>query len=348
MTVEKLNSFSTFLAQQKELPNIGVYHGFENFTKMNLFRSVISLLFRGYAESTQSRWEWNSGIAAKELQAAYMDFRSIGIELGFFDPRVFNMGSRSFVEGNLFTYASDGIRYQDGKIVGELNFIEMMQFSEFLISGGKTGLDIYLQTEASCKQKSEATGKSVPIDFRDKPMVLRSCVQKHLAEAILTSLTHAPGLVKYISGLSAEKRTKYMSEMLATVHSPASVNPQWVELSEFGAIAVVAQYAEAVLTRFDHDLSGTLDNQEIEEALPVFVGFIKNVAETKMGLKNLSDNRARAAFLYVLAYKKIPVSWKDKGMVWIYQQFHDPTLNMDRFELQQAFHAIFDRIMTQN
>lgn len=110
--------------------------------------------------------------------------------------------------------------------------------------------------------------------------------------------------------LETWQRIEYSKYSLHTAFNSNSSDPQWIEMSEFSTIAVVSHYAEAVMTRFDTDESGTLTNPEIAEATNLFRGFIKWLAAEKMG-KDLSDDDAGAVFEYVLAYKKLPDGFWD-------------------------------------
>src|SRR5690242_19664308 len=110
----------------------------------NLLRSLVALVFRGYAEDG-SHWFWNSGIKSEEMQKFYEDIRDLGMDLGVIDKRNCNSGSRAFIEGKLFTYASLGLDSS-----GMMSSVEAMEYFASLFSGGSTGEDFYEQLLKEC------------------------------------------------------------------------------------------------------------------------------------------------------------------------------------------------------
>lgn len=323
------------LVPDSELSRFGLKHGFYNLSAMNILRSVVELVFRGYSEGNTSRWLWTSGIKGPELQNFYVDFRDIGIDLGWIDKRNTNSGSRAFVEGKLFTSSSTGLKLDsNGAALNDLSFVEAMEYFAFLYSGGQMSDDLYAQLSTDC-----ASG---PLDINGLPKVSRSCAENMFPALIDSYMENMPYLQAYLRASSSSNRLAYAQILLDTARNPASDN-NWVERNELSTVAVVTHYAESVMTRFDRNQDGQLTNDELEAAVPLFNGFIKKIAKDKLN-QNLSDSQARAAFFYILKFKSIPASAVDFAYVWK-MEWWEPKLSLDRYQLAQVFKAIIARIM---
>lgn len=336
---------------------------FTNLSRFNFIRMATSLMFRGYAGDRLARWQWSSGITDVEMQKFYEDFRDLGIDLGYADARTHNSGTRSFIEGNLFTYVSDGLKPKTWGLQGQLTFPEALEFFAFMYSSADWGKDLRQAVNTVCKEQG-------PIDeFGDKlPMVRRDCVRQVLGDAIAERGFHMPALQGYLHGLSAKDRIEYGSILLNTAYSPVTSNFEWVGSNELCVIAAVTQYAETLMTRFDKANDGVLDNADLEDALNMFNGFIRSAAAAS-GRGELSEGVARGTLIYILQYKAMPrkpgsspdASWAD-SLEAEYKSFVDklyvggnvargyvdaePTLMLDRLELAKVFQAIIAGIVS--
>jgi hypothetical protein len=310
--------------------DLGSYD-FANLSRMNLLRSLVALIFRGYAENNGGRGLWSSGIQEDELQKFFDDFRELTIDVGLVDSRTHNTGHRTFVEGNLFTYESNGLLPGASGMTGELSAAEAMELFAFLYSGGDVSYDLRLSVAALCP-----TGRN---DISGHPYVKRDCVADKLGELLPAHISNMPYLQKYLSQATPLQRSQYAHILLATAYSPEFSEPDWVESSEFSTMSVIAQYGEAVMTRYDKNGDGILDNSELEVAIPLFTGYIQKMAhETKEG--ELDEKDAREALIFILHNKYIPQSNLDKGQIFLWEHFGEPRLAVDRMQLGQVFMAI--------
>lgn len=326
--------YRIWLIPENQSPGRGVRleFGFHNLSIMNLLRSGTSLIFRGYAEKSASRTSWDSGITSDEMQAFYSDFREIGIDIGFVDKRNVNTGSRAFIEGNLFTYASDGLVLEDDGPRSRLTFIETMELFAFLYSGGAMASDMYDDLQNKCENG--------PLDLNDKPKLRRACVLARLPELLDGLLVNMPGLRQFLRISPEEVRQNYARTMLETAFSPLHSHPEWVEANELSTLAVVLHYSEAVMTRYDVNRDGLLTNSEIGAAVEVFRGFIKKFAKEKLN-RDLSDRQAAGAFYYILTYKEMPSSWTD--IFWP-SYISVGKLSLNRYELSTVFRVIIAKL----
>ncbi len=328
------------LASRSQRVALGVRHEFQNLSMMNLLRSLASVILRGYSEDDTLRRGWRAGIRSSELQRFYQDFRELGIDLKAVDRRNHNTGARAFIEGNLFTYSSDGFVDGVDNEKSQLTMPEMMEFFAFLYSGGEMGQEIYESLARVC-------GKG-PLDLQCRGKISRSCAREHLPSVIDEFVGHMPGLREYLSKLPLAARNEYIWNLLDMAFTPNS-HKDWVENSEFAVLSVILQYAETVFTRFDVNEDGFLTNPELFQAVPVFEGFIKKFAREKMGIR-LTDWMAKGAFIGLLVEKKIPgvggLFVDLRFDFWILKNPIDlnQSIKLDRKDLSLVFKAILSKL----
>lgn len=294
-----------YLVRESELGAFGIHEGFHNLSLMNIYHSLTSLLFRGYAEQVPARIGWDSGLRSEELQRFYEDFRGLAVDLHYADPRNINTGTRAFMEGNIFTYASDGFWSDPKEPRSRLSFVETMTLVAYLYSGGLLSDDFYYDLVNNSCRDQYGPDK----DMFNRPEIALPCVREHLLDLILRYGGNMPHLQAYIRSLNADERAVYAQDLIQSARGP-STPKNWtqVEKNELSTLAVVLQYSESVLTRFDADGDGRLNYREIVNAEPIFLGFIKKFAKDKLGYE-LSDWESRGAFLYLVMYDDLPNAW---------------------------------------
>lgn len=329
-----------WIAATTELSRYDVRSGFDNLSAMNLLRSAIGLVFRGYAEGSGSQFLWTASIKESELKKVFEELREIAIDVGLVDQRTFNTGNRMFIEGNLFTFGSDGVRTGTG-FASELSFSEALELFALTYSGGQMAKGIYVGLEKNCP-------RSGPADIRGTLNFARTCVEAHLGQVIVEEMYHLPNLQRFLMGKTAAERRAYAGVLLETAFSTLRSTREWVENSELATLAVITQYSEMAVARFDSNMDGILVNSELEPAIVHFTGYIQKMAAEKLDIRNMSEARARAVLAFILAHKYIPDadSWSDSGTVWKYEKFGAPNLSLDRIAMAEVFRAIGQKLAT--
>ncbi len=326
------DSYRVSLVRKTDLARHNVRHTYHNLSMMNIWRSGANLLFRGYAEQAGSRIGWDSGITIKEMERFYADFRELGIDLWLVDSRNPNMGGRDFTSANLFTYSADGLELDQSSPKGRLRMVEAMELFSFLFSGGEMAKDFYSTLSDRC-----AKG---PPDLYKRETISRSCVVEQLPDVFDKFLTSMPDLHQFLRIAPVQVRNNFARTLLETSFSPKFSQTQWVEINELTTLAVILHYSEAVMTRYDANHDGSLNNSEIDQAAEVFMGFIKKFAKEKMN-QNLSDRQARGAFYYILTYKEMPTGFWD--IAWL-SYVSSGNLNLNRAELSTVFRVIIAKL----
>lgn len=326
------DSYRVGLVRKDDLVRHNLRHTYHNLSMMNIWRAGANLLFRGYAEQAGSRIGWDSGITLKEMERFYADFREVGIDLYLVDSRNPNMGGRDFISANLFTYSADGLVLDQTSPKARLRTVEAMELFSFLFSGGQMAKDFYAALAERC-----AKG---PLDLYKREMLLRSCVVEQLPDVFDRFLVSMPDLQQFLRIAPAQVRHSFVRTLLETAFSPKFSQTQWVEFNELTTLAVVLHYSEAVMTRYDANHDGSLNNAEIDQAAEVFMGFIKKFAKEKMD-QNLSDKQARGAFYYILTNKEMPTGFWD--IAWL-SYISAGNLNLNRAELSTVFRVIIAKL----
>lgn len=326
-------SYRVLLVPRKDVGDYISDYEFHDLTMMNIMRTVTTMVFRGYADNDGKSLGWNSGITDEELNRFFYDFREAGIDLAIVDERNEDTGKRAFIEGNLFNYSSDGLNPDAHGVASKLNFSESMEMFSFLWSGGKMGEDIYARLQGCEKGPKDAYG-------RDK--LSRECVLEKLPSVLDELLVNMPGLRQFLRLLPPSMKTDYMRGVLETAFNPRWSLRDWVEMSELSTLAVILHYSEAVMTNYDKNGDGILDNGEIEAAVKVFKGYIKKFQkDTKC--QTLPDVYARGAFLYILKYRELPVTFWDFSLNWV-TWVSAGDLSLNRADLSGVFRVIIAKL----
>ncbi len=329
-----------YLVRSDQLSANHLFQGFHNLTAMNLLRTATRLIFRGYANSDNSRIGWNSGLTSEQVQDFYLQFRDIGIDLGVIDPRTASAGARSFLEGNLFTYASDGFDpaapITDN--AARLSFSENIQLFGYLYSAGGFAGNSYDYFKTRCPLQD--------FDYLKREKIDRACVAREMPEYLINSpyTDHLPQLRAYMASIPSDKQQEYIQNMMAAAYSPFSV-PNLIETSEITVLVAIFQYSESSMTRFDLDGDGILNFAEVDKGSKVFTGFIKKYAKIQKNL-DLDDEQARRVFITIMRDKQIPDGFWGGWLIYSPWEwgFDKSELHVDRLGLSQVFKVIIEHL----
>lgn len=326
-----------FLVNQQELQAYKIGYSFKDLSWKNLLISAFRMLLRGYAEDIERGKIW--GVSKAETQMFYMDFKPLGEGLHIFDPRNCKAGQRSFLEGKLFTYAGTGYDEDSFELTKRYLGLESgVELLSFLISGGLEGRSLYQDFLKICPPPQDA-----PLDpFKDK-MISKSCLIQNIGTSLLSRLKNMPNWQDYFVQLGEADRTRFVSSILAAVKD--SRTPEdWVEQPELSSMLVVQQYIEAVFTRFDQNLDGILDDDEVEKAYPIYRKLIQEAA-LRMGKDLKSESDLRYAFNYILYYGEKPQDTTRDMLIGLTAKVTGWGFKLSRMEIARAFRVIVQSIL---
>lgn len=316
--------------------DLGVKFDLHNLSMTHLLYRVLKLIYQSYGV------RGDGGallLSADTLQKFYSDFFEVGEALKWLDSRSKNAGSRSYVEGNLFTYSANGM-------VGEyaLNLSEGVDLIAYLLTAGRVTHGVYSDLGKICRQGL--------VDFRNQPKLERACVENHLAQVLIGNMGFAPDLRKWLLSQTLERQRAYTDLLLRAAFSNQNSDSLWLEKSELSTISVVILYSESILTRFDEDRDGSLNNAEVLMAFPVFREFINSLAKNLLKEdEDLPVGRVRAIYEFILHYRKAPETRGDLlSVIWNTPWWSDNgqpiyMVDSDRMQLTEAFSVIISRLL---
>ena len=196
----------------------------------------------------------------------------------------------------------------------------------YLKSGSTLSREIYNDFLKICEQGS--------LDIRGEIKVKRSCVESHIGEILLKNVVNMPSLWVYLSSLSQATLGYYGNSLLAASVSKNS-SKTWVEKAELDVVGVVAHYSESIMTRFNINGDNYLQREEVNAAIPLFAGFIREMGK-KLCMDSMDDQRVIDVFRHIVETGEIPQS---KGWIhnWqLYQEF--------KRRRKQSWNPQFDRV----
>jgi hypothetical protein len=267
-----------------------------DLTVFNTIRTIAHHFLRAYSHDLDRRTGL-TGLTSAEAQEVYVDFRSLGIDLHFMDPRIYTAGTRSFTEASLFTSVSDGD-----------DLMSMRETSEFLAmawSNSSLSEMIYAQLKEACKSKD--------LDILQMARLDTNCVRKNLADFLLSGndLSSLPGLSDYLKSLSptaAMTETNSFAEFelaLELASRAAGYVDDTFEYADIRTMMQVIQYSENLFVRFDRDQNRILSDRELSDAMPVFRNYIFELAHHPSYPWN-QNWFADGVFTYLLSYGSPP------------------------------------------
>lgn len=232
-----------------------------SLTKWNLMRALTRFLHLGYGQK-EGFSDMPEEISPEGLKLWYEDFRQIGQELKAFDRRSQNAGARSFREANLFTFGGNGD--------GLMSVAETFDFVSFLIAGGMSSAEEIRQAMLlggrGCGLKEK--------DIFDYPMLNEECFKAQLRQNFPLYFSNLPGLVKEVSALSENEWNEFYSNLMKGARGVTSEGGP-VETSDLRTAVMILHYVESLMSVYDRDLSGKLNEGEIRDAAPRFYEFMK-------------------------------------------------------------------------
>ena len=324
---------------------------FDNASRLNIARAAIRFLISAYGQG--QRGKNLVGITLREFNNFYNDSRPLGVDLKIMHPTNKCVGKRSFIEGNLFTYSSDGyntdgseevVYFTDGSHTDRsqplLKFDEGMELVSILYSGGTVGYSIYNQLVEICG----------PLDTKDVyslPKISEECFVKNAEEVFMNNMLHLPQLREYLNRdniLNKDNWNVFFNSIFISAKdrddSVGEVNSGVVV-----ALTTLIHYIEMIMTRYDVDSNGMLTNREVEEAYSVFKGVINSVLRDALGEDEFNDfslSDRKRVFFYMLDRGVSPAD--NKLDFFLYSENDMKKIRVSRLGLTKVFSSIVTMI----
>src|SRR6185312_13618409 len=210
---------------------------FSGMSMLNVTKSVIRLIFRGYGDHS-SPFVFATLMPQVGMVQFEEDFREFGRAIGFLDPRETDSAVRTFKEGNFFSYHGNGDQF--------LSSTEFYEQINMLITGGSLVVgNIYddMKTQGCLTTDKDVFGKQIAVE---------DCFVKLFRKNLKVYLGHIPWMAQYLSQLSEAQFTQAY-QLLMTVGRLPTSRPNRVEWSEIRTLTTVLQYVESIYTIYDTD-----------------------------------------------------------------------------------------------
>lgn len=272
---------------------------FTGANMINAVRSYTRLALRGYGDR-EAKFSFDKKITRQRLVHLEEDFRELGRAMAILDPREKDSASRTFDQGNFFTYHGDGDSYLDAR--------ETYEVLSMLISGGRTQVnELFHDLEARRCMLSER-------DVFNKNYVNENCFIQALRENYKTYFDNLPGMVQFFSGLNEAEFEKTYKALMYIAAVPGKEQNGRVEFAEIRNLQCVLNFIESLMAVYDKDRNSLLSEAEVEAAAPRFKSFIiKEIGERhpiagKFSLvgEALHEN----VFMFMVFYGKVPEAGK--------------------------------------
>ncbi|MDC0980361.1 hypothetical protein OAQ84_01360 [Bdellovibrionales bacterium] len=374
------NNRVAMIVYPSQRQDLGLAHGIHSLSRFNVLRVLTRLLFSGY--STESNFM--EGVSAEGLQSFYLDARDLGIDLGIFDPRSKDVGCRAFMEGNLFTAYSDGQNMTVKEVLPIippeelfriekmgapyssketnpfnriskvyekpnprlLSFKETLDLMAIVHSGGIIRDRIYSFLLKKCKaEKGKGKDKSPINDEFGNAMLRKSCVREKFLDGVTYYFAGMPKMVSYLQKRTDDAKFDIIDLILKTA-SRKGQDKDLIELSELAVVAMIVQYSESLMVRFDHNEDQIVSNEEVwKYAYPVFRGFIHKVALEDFGRDLTDEGDIRSTLAFIIEEGRLPSSDLELVGIWIDSLFHfdnstDWGFSVDRGDLLRVFSTV--------
>jgi hypothetical protein len=325
---------------------------FVGLSALNAVWNLVHMTWDAYVTDparVEGRGGLTVGISQDELRQFYMDVRELGIAFKLFDPNSMTAADSRFLEGNLFTYASNGDRY--------LSIAEGTDLVAFLFSSKGLSSKIYSLVHDQCAKWTVGCAGNQPgchigeKDVFGSETVSTECFNHFAMGTLYQQLwDHMPNLTRFYSALpelgngvpQADRvYRETFSCMVETVARSKGANPKWLGTNDTDQVAALEHYLEAMFVRFDANHSGTLNRDETLTAYPVLKNVIYDEVKKRVGFLN-SDNDLQAVLTYILAQGSIP-STDDWGSILrfgMWRYIHESKFEADRGRIVQVMAAI--------
>lgn len=240
---------------------------FTGANMMNGLRSFTRFVLRGYGDR-RARFVFDNKIYRPRLINMEEDFRDFGRAIGLLDPRENNAASKTFDQGNFFTFHGDGDEV--------LTATETFEIFNMMVSGARSQLlELYQDLE---KQKCLVADK----DIFGKPFVIERCFFDFVKQTPMTYMDNLQGMRDYLGSLNnqqwAQKYHELLSLALAKNHRQG-----YLESSEIRSINTIYHFIETLMVVYDTNQNQHLSEAEIVRALPRFGPFIQKMIAKKPG-----------------------------------------------------------------
>lgn len=228
-----------------------------------------------------------------------------------------------------------------------LSFKETLSLITLMYSGGVIQNRMYDYFGKECGWAQDLFGKEV-LDYFGRPKLEKECVIQHFSEGMPHFFVGMPNMIKYLNRRTANARRELIEIFIDTAKRDDEPL-RYLERSEFAVLAMIGQYSESLMVRFDTNENQIISNAEIwKYVFPVFRGFIHKMALQKFNRDLTDEGDIRSTFAFIIRNGRLPEGkwWQgDLAGIWWQSLIHfddstDWDLSMDRGDIIKVFAAV--------
>ena len=244
----------------------------EDLSRALYIKMLARELHKGWGNLLQNKNALYSSVVTKKQYILFRDeFQPFGIALKLVDPRSKSVGESSFLEANLFTFASNGDEY--------LSFEESERYLTYLITDGAWNA-------STVKDDLKTNGCNLTeLDVFGYPMNNHECVFNTFKQNYRSYFSGKPELLKFLNTLSPNDFRKYFEMMAKFAIKDESNFGKKLETIDIQTIVVAASYVETLFVQFDTSKNLKLSAEEFRTGYPRFESFVRDYAH-----KNMADS----------------------------------------------------------
>ncbi|MES2964388.1 MAG: hypothetical protein V4760_10885, partial [Bdellovibrionota bacterium] len=290
--------------------------------KLNVLRVLVKSVMKGWTHDSKAARE-AEGLLESEAQEVYIDVKDIGAELGFMDVRNNSAGTRTFMEGGIFTSVSDGSE--------RMSVREGVEWFHFVMGGGGVADEIH--------ESMVRDGCGLPtLDVLGKVQLGTNCFREKFILRFAEFFPNLPHMVKWVNEDRAGDRARALVTALEEAGRTKGAIDLPVEATELRSMIPILHYAESIFARHDKNRNDILDHDEVWSAFPILQPFIKKMGEGKAD----GTKMQKAIFSYLLKYGEPPASTlMDTGKLIAWRVLHgffkDSADRMEVLKLMGSF-----------
>ncbi|MCC2680004.1 MAG: hypothetical protein K0R29_2580, partial [Pseudobdellovibrio sp.] len=274
----------------------GMYH-LRDLTASNLAKTAARVITRSFSNDL-GRISDYAGVTQAEAQAGFDQFKFLLFDLAILDRADVGFIASRFTESNLFLSVSNGDDYS--------SFEELHH--------------IILHIQSGLARAAAMQERMITACVRERaPILIKSVLNQNcLMDFFLGENDAFLDLPEFLKLKAEQKFTPeankkyYLSLLLAAGYIPNEAVPEperTVELGKAGLFPHVVQYIEMMFATHEADHSNTLEKQEALGAFPIFKNLLAFVTKD---IKQVLPEDLPGVFIYLIKYKKKPVSLGDK------------------------------------
>lgn len=297
-----------------------IQYSFSHLTRMNWLRTFARIVLPAYS-SDQERAQKLTGLTKDEVNSFYRDVFPLAVDLKFLNPDSSGAAAARFFEANLFLSSSNGD--------------DLLSMNEIL-ELGTVGISVLIKASQAHKEIAKLCN-SLTRNENGDAIINANCFKEKFLENADKYWSHIPGFLQYFRQQKLEKQKRMLDEFDHTVRrgDRKRLAGFMMETGETQGFFLMPYYIESVFARYDKDSSQAIDQKEVQNAYPVFRGFLASKA---MALGLNSEKDFQAIFTYLLSSGNLPnETFTEEIRYGWWRYIHQSNFDVDRAELLRIF-----------